>query len=144
MDKKSTEQLLELLKSIDQKEELNSFIEESRLKADDLSFHEYIENHINKKGLSKSEMVKKSLVSRTYAYQILDGRKNPSRDKVIAFCMAAGLDIKETQKALILSQNSELYSRLKRDAIIIFAINNKLNVLSANELLFEMEENTLE
>lgn len=143
MDKRRTQQLLEQLESISVKEELSNFIAEHRLDSGSLRFYEYFEQSFSEKGLSKSEVVKDSLISRTYAYQILEGRKHPSRDKVIAFCLAARMDLEQVQRALSLSGNGELYSRSKRDAILIFAVNNRLDVMTANELLYEMEENAL-
>jgi hypothetical protein len=144
MDRQRTEYLLEQLKSISQKEELGNFVAENKLSSGDLSFHKYFEELLSEKGLRTSSVVKDSLISRTYAYQILDGRKNPNRDKVIAFCLAAGLELSQVQKALTLSGNGELYSRSKRDAILIFAVNTRLDVMNANELLYEMEEGVLE
>jgi len=42
----------------------------------------------------------------------------------------------ETQRMLKLSCNRELYTRDKRDALILFALQRKMTILDANELLF--------
>lgn len=77
------------------------------------------------------------MLPRTYAYQILNGTKNPGRDKILALCIAAGVDYEETQRALALSNMGKLYPRRREDSIIIFALEQKLSVLQTNELLYE-------
>ena len=42
--------------------------------------------------------------------------------------------------SLTLSKNGQLYSKNKRDSILIFALEKKLSVMDANELLQEMGE----
>ena len=49
-----------------------------------------------------------------------DGRRSPSRDKVISLCLALKLELPETQRALTLTKNGQLYSKNKRDSILIF------------------------
>ena len=79
-----------------------------------------------------------------YAYQILNGSKNPGRDKTLAICLAAGMDYEETQRALALSDSGKLYPRKKRDSIIIFALHKRLSVQQTNELLYAEGEMPLE
>jgi hypothetical protein len=45
------------------------------------------------------------------------------------------LSLDETQKLLKISGNKELYSRQKRDAILMFAFNKNLKIHEADELL---------
>ena len=90
--------------------------------------------------LTASELIREAHLQRNYGYQILDGKRNPSRDKVIALCLALHLNITDTQRALNISQNGQLYSKSRRDSILIFAIEKNLSVMDTNELLFEMNE----
>ena len=73
----------------------------------------------------------------TDAYQILNGSKNPGREKVLALCIAAGMNYEETQRALTLANLGKLYPRRKEDSIVIFALEHKLSILQTNELLYE-------
>ena len=71
-------------------------------------------------------MIRASLIQRNYAYQILNGTKNPGRDKVLALCIAAHMNYEETQRALALADLGKLYPRRKKDSIIIFALKQKI------------------
>lgn len=131
---KSTEDLLNEIKQTD---EIQKFIDRNDDEFLSKPLHEVIAEIINDKKLKKSEVVARSGLNRIYAYQILSGKRVPSRDKLIAFCFGLQLDLDETNKLLKCSGLSELYAKNKRDSIIIFAINSKKSVFSANELLFE-------
>lgn len=140
---KDTEELAKKLNKLDSSDKLNEFLEKDLdVRAKD--FKTYITDVINLKGMTITDLRKRSLIDRTYIYQIMDGRKKPGRDKVVAMCIACNLDLEETQKALMYSGNSELYVKSRRDSIIIFAINNRLNVISTNDLLAKYEEPILQ
>lgn len=131
---KSTEDLLNEIKQTD---EIQKFIERNDDEFLSKPLHEVIAEIIKDKKLKKSDVVARSGLNRIYAYQILSGKRVPSRDKLIAFCFGLQLDLDETNKLLKRSGLSELYAKNKRDSIIIFAINSGKSIFSANELLFE-------
>lgn len=99
-----------------------------------------LSDHLNmllsQKGMSKADVVRGSLLDRAYVYQIFSGEKTPSRDKLIAIAFGLCLSDEETQKMLKLSGNRELYSRDKRDTLILFSIQRKKTIFDTNELLF--------
>lgn len=107
---------------------------------EDLSFKEVFEKILVQKGLSRGELIKKTLLDRTYAYQILNGQRNASKDKIIQLCLASNCSLEETNRLLTLSQNPKLYARSKRDSLIIFAINNFYSVMQTNELLDKYQQ----
>ena len=133
-NKKSTEDLLNEIKQTD---EIQKFIDRNNEEFLSKPLHEVIAGIINDKGLKKAEVVARSGLNRIYGYQILSGKRAPSRDKLIAFCFGLKLGLDETNELLKNSGNSELYAKNKRDSIIIFAINSGKSVFSTNELLFE-------
>ena len=98
----------------------------------------YLNIMLSKKGVSKADVVRGSLLSRAYVYQIFSGEKMPSRDKLIAIAFGLHLSDVETQALLKLSKNRELYARDERDAIILFALQRNKSVLETNGLLFEL------
>lgn len=51
----------------------------------------------------------------------------------IAFCLHA--DLNETERLLRLSDAARLYPRIRRDALLIFAIQQKYTMEAANALL---------
>ncbi len=100
-----------------------------------------LREHLNallvQKGLLVADVARGSHLERKYVYQIFDGKKRPSRDKLIAIAFGLGLDEDETQKMLKLSRNKELYVRDKRDAVILFALQRKKTLMETNELLYD-------
>ena len=83
---------------------------------------EYLALQLKQKHLKRADVVRGSHLDRTYVYQIFSGKKAPSRDKLLAIAFGLQLSDEETQKMLKLSGNLELYVRDKRDAAILFAI----------------------
>ena len=73
----------------------------------------------------------------------MKGSRSPSRDKVLRLCIAAGLDLRETTRALELSGNATLYPKNRRDIILTVAINQSASVDDTNLLLFKYGEDPL-
>lgn len=103
----------------------------------------YLSNILEKKGLVKSAVIKKSELSEVMGYQIFSGIRNPSRDSLICICVAMALDLDETQEILKIAGFASLYSKNKRDCIIINGIVNQKSVAQINESLYDNTENTL-
>ncbi|MBD5129245.1 MAG: helix-turn-helix transcriptional regulator [Ruminococcaceae bacterium] len=127
----------ELLNEIKQTHEIEKFIKNNSGEFTDKPLHEMLNELIVNRKLKKSEVIKGSGLNRVYAYQILSGKKMPSRDKLIAFCFGLQLDVDETNSLLKSVGLPVLYARNKRDSIIIYAINSGKSVFITNNLLFE-------
>ena len=107
------------------------------------SLPEHLAFLLSRKGISKAEVVRGSLLSRAYVYQIFSGEKMPSRDKLIALAFGLHLSEEEAQALLKVSKNQELYARDSRDAVILFALQRNMPIFKVNELLFEHGLETL-
>lgn len=103
----------------------------------------HLQTLLAQKGVSRADVVRGSLLDRAYVYQIFSGEKTPSRDKLIAIAFGLHLSDDEAQKMLKLSGNRELYARDERDALILFALQQKKTLMEANELLFDHKLNVL-
>ena len=57
--------------------------------------------------------------------------------------LALGLSLKETQRLLAVGGCGALYPRVRRDAAVIFALNQKMSLLQAEELLSSLPERSL-
>nr|WP_300892910.1 helix-turn-helix transcriptional regulator [uncultured Acetatifactor sp.] len=101
------------------------------------SLPEHLKMLLEQKGISRADVVRNSLLNRTYVYQIFDGRRMPSRNKLIAIAFGMHLSVDETQAMLKLSGYRKLYAKDARDAILLFSLNQKMNVEETNELLYE-------
>ncbi len=136
---KTAEQLFDELETSEIKDYLSENSEEFIVE----SIAKILNEIIEKKNLIKSEVIEHSQLNKVYAYQILQGKRFPSRDKIIPLCIAMRLSLEETQDVLKKSNMPMLYVRNRRDCIIIFAITKGLSVLACNELLYESNEKIL-
>lgn len=131
---KKTADLLEILKGVVQP---GDYIEKEEDNLVKMELHEYIQNILKTKGVSSGQLIKNSGLDRTYTYQILSGAKKPSRDKVLAICFTLKLSFEEIQYLLKATGYPILYARMKRDSIIIFALQHNLTLTDTNEMLFD-------
>ncbi|WP_125153222.1 hypothetical protein [Clostridium rectalis] len=138
MENKKTSELLDILNSIEDESKLTNYINEAKNTFSNLNFHSYFGDIIKKKNLKKSKLIENSNIDRTYCYQILNGTKNPSRDKILQLCISAKLNINEVQRLLTLGNVGQLYPKDARDSAIIFAINKSLTLLETDYMLSEL------
>ncbi|WP_251494743.1 helix-turn-helix transcriptional regulator [Otoolea muris] len=140
--KKTTGELLELLK---RSPNASSYINGA---SDDLiqpvPLSDYLARLILERHMKKSSLIRPSGLDRGYVYDILAGKKNPSRDKVLAICFAFPLSDAETQQLLKATGYAPLYARLGRDSVILFALQHSLSLIEANNLLYDMNYPILE
>lgn len=103
------------------------------------SLHSFLNEYIAEHHLVLADVIKNSLLSRDYAYSIFNGnRKNPTRDRVIAICLASHMNLAQTQRALKLCNAGILYAKNNRDAAITICINREIYDLDkVNEFLFD-------
>lgn len=138
---KTTDELLKVLKSTDN---ISDFIEENFEDISDISFTEYLEMCMNQNSMTRSQVIDGANIQKNYGYQIFDGSRKPSRNKVLALCFSMALSVDESNRLLKLSDNAILYPRIKRDSIIIFALEKNQNLINTNILLDEMGETIIE
>ncbi|WMJ81758.1 helix-turn-helix transcriptional regulator [Clostridium sp. MB40-C1] len=138
MKDKKTSELLNILNSIDNTSNLNIYVKKVKTTFSNLDFCSYVTSILEEKNIKKSKLIELSNLDRTYAYQILNGTKKPSRNKILQLCIAAKLNIEETQKALTLGNVGQLYPKDPRDSAIMFSINKRLNLIDTNDLLGQL------
>lgn len=139
----NTSELLKKLNRVDTTLNLDNYLEQIDGTYTG-SLGEYLMEQMKTRGLEKADLYKLSKIERTYCYQILEGKRNPSRDKIVCIALALKLNLIETQRALEIAKAGVLYAKSRRDSIIIFAINNKMNIIGLNDLLKQYGERELE
>lgn len=144
MYEKSTGELLKILKTTHTAKELDSYRSKHTAFDCQISFSSVFSQILNQKQCSKADIIKQSLLDRTYAYQILNGTKLPGRNKILALSIAAGCSLEETQRLLESAKEGILYARSSRDALIIYGIQQHLTLMEINELLCEKQEAVIE
>ena len=106
---------------------------ESALYTPDLS--ELLHLELEKSGLTRAELLRRSNLNPIYGYQMLSGKRRPSRDTLLCLCFGLGLCADETQNLLLHAGYAQLYIRDPRDSILFFALNNGLSLLACNQQL---------
>lgn len=135
--KNKTEELLNRLMNIRRKSDLKTYIESSSLETDTKQLHDYILKICYEKGYEKSDIIKRADIDKTYGYQILNGSRKPSRDKILQLCVGNSFTLVQTNKALTIANCGILYAKNPRDSIIIYSLNNSLSLIDTNIILDE-------
>ena len=82
--------------------------------------------------LKVSDIVKKSGLTKSHVYHIFNGKRLPSRDKLIAIAFGFGFDSDETNALLKKCRAAQLYSKDPRDAVIMFNLSHRKSIIDAN------------
>lgn len=138
---KNTDQLLSEIKASD---EIKIFLEENDEYIKNYTLVQYLDLLIKEKNLTKKEVINKSELNYTYGYQILNGTRKPTKDKLLQICFGMKATPQETNRILVLANAGGLYSKIRRDCVIIFALEKGLSLIETNELLDELNENIIE
>ena len=143
MDESTTRQLSDILSRIDSTRGMDQYMEIPKVAESCQSFRQYFHSLPAVQNMDSGDLIQKSGLERSYYYQVMKGTRNPGRDKVLRLCLAAGLNLKETTRALELSGNAVLYPRNRRDIILTVAVNQMADVDDTNLLLFKYGEKPL-
>lgn len=133
-----TEELLEQLKLKDIRYEQYLAENEDSFVSEDLK--EFWKEVIAKCGMSKVDIINKADIGYTYFYSVIGGKNYPSRDTIIKIFVAMGLSLEDCQRALKLYNWAQLYPKVKRDSIVIYALNHSLSLYKLEEMLEENDE----
>lgn len=106
----------------------------------DIAFHEHLGKLMKERNMSASSLISGSCISKTYAYQFLNGERLPGRDIVLRMAFALKLNVEETQRLLTLAGKGVLYPKIRRDAGILFCIRKKMTLDEANSFLEDLGE----
>lgn len=127
-EEKSTYEVEELLSNM-KPAELGSFYKENKssMVDDKKAFYYYMKDIAESKNIMFKEMYLFAGVSESYGEKIIRMEKHTkNRDLIIRLCIAGHLSLVEINKALKLYGMNPLYSKDKRDACLIVAVNNRI------------------
>ena len=138
---KRTNDLMEELSGQDT--DLDRYFEENPTSFINVDIKEFWKNAVDTSSKTKSDIINKADMSYCYFYDVINGRKIPSKDKIIRIVLAMNLSLDDCQEALRICGKSALYPRIKRDSILIYAINKGYSIYQTNDLLAEHGEEML-
>jgi len=113
------------------------FVKENQASLGLESVAEYLNEMLIRYDLEKCDVAKNGGFVGNYPYQIFNGKKSASRDKLIQIAIGFPLSLEETQRLLRLGGYSELYVKNSRDAFLMFAMEKRYSIQKINELLYE-------
>lgn len=99
------------------------------------NFTARLAEYMTERGLNAAKLSEAALLSRSFTYQLCSGERMPSRDIVLRLALVLELSLEQTQSLLRTAQRGALYPRVVRDAVIIFALQNRLGILATDEQL---------
>lgn len=140
MNEKNTDTLQQELMSTNN---LDRFLAENDASFRNVPLQEAIQRIFDEKGMSKAQLAKQSGISEVYLHQLFSGRRFPSRSRLLCLCFGLDATVDEAQSLLQQARHAPLYSRDRRDAIIIFALSHHMTLFEVNDKLFTENLDTL-
>ena len=112
-------------------------LEESLKKIHKYSFAGYLQQLINKKGMKNSEVYATANITKQYFSKLINGKVNPSKEKVIALAIGLHLNMDETKDILKIAGYA--FSPFSQtDTVVKYFINNKdYNVIKLDIFLYD-------
>ena len=134
---KLTEDLLKQIRELN----IDEFKKEDNF--DKIWIGDYLSNLLTSHDLQPKDIIINLNMDRSYTYQILGGRRNPTRNFLLRIAIFLKLPLEETQRMLSIAQRAQLYPRNRFDAAIIFALEHEMTLEETNALLEEIGEELL-
>lgn len=134
---KLTEDLLKQIRELN----IDEFKKEDNF--DKIGIGDYLSNLLTSHALQPKDIIINLNMDRSYTYQILGGRRNPTRNFLLRIAIFLKLPLEETQRMLSIAQRAQLYPRNRFDAAIIFALEHEMTLEETNALLEEIGEELL-
>ncbi len=102
-----------------------------------------LQNLLAQAGFSAPDWIAAADISKSYAYQVLRGERIPGRDILLRTALVLRLSVKEVQRLLAVGGCGALYPKIRRDAAVIFALNQHMTLLETEDLLASLSERSL-
>lgn len=109
---------------------------------DSRSFSQWVSDELAARNMKKNAVVRRSCLNQTFAYQIMAGMRNPSRDKLVQLCF--GMKLNETEACELLERGgvAPLRPYNRRDVVVAFCLNRGLEISACDDLLWSLGETT--
>ena len=93
--------------------------------------------------MAKTTLAKSSGISEVYLHQVFSGRRCPSRNRLLCVCFGLGASVEDAQGLLRQARHAPLYTRDRRDAIILYGLSHSMTLFQINDKLFTEKLDTL-
>ena len=106
------------------------------LSFDERPFREWACRLMESRHLTKSDVIRKSELNPTFAYQILAGQRRAKRDKLLQLAFAMDLDVETCCELLERGGVNALSPRTRRDVIIAYCLAHGMALGECDEFLY--------
>lgn len=128
----------ELLQKLLSSPDPAQFAKENRITQRNLPV--YLQQLLDEKGLRRSKVIQAANLNPTYGWEIFMGKAHASREHYLALIFAMGCTLVEANRILRAAGHNELYCKTRRDAIIIFCLDNGYTLQQVNDALYQYGE----
>ena len=132
----TTSKLLTMIRNAQTFEEATTYHET----AEEPTFDHYLYSLMDARRFTPKDMIARTMIERSYFYHILNGAKSPGRNIVLRIGFGLGVNLSEMNQLLRLAGLSGLYAKIRRDALLIYAVQQRYTMKQANQLLTEAGE----
>ncbi len=134
----------ELVAEIKRSAEIKNFLTENDKYIKNMTLTQYFDILLKERNISKKDAINDSQLNYTYGYQILNGTRKATKDKLIQLCFGLRATPEEANRILVLADAGGLYGKNRRDCVIIFALEKGLTLMETNELLYDLNERIID
>ena len=103
----------------------------------------YLSSLLHRHRLAVQDVAVRCNLDRSYAYQLFNGTRRPSRGFLLRLALLLKLGEDEAQRLLKIAGRQPLYARSRRDAAVLYALTHRLTAEKTDELLESLGEETL-
>lgn len=135
-EKSNTSQLLrELFKAAS----MNHYLQSHKDDPEPAALCVYLHNLCREQGVLPAQIIRNANLENSYGYQIFKGTRNPSRDTVLRLAFGFRANLPQAQELLRRAGMNALYPRVRRDAVVIYCLFHKMDLLEAQGILQELK-----
>lgn len=109
----------------------------------DRELKDYLHELIDERSMTRADVYRAAKLNPTVVYDIFAGKSRPGRDNALMLAFGMRCDLKETQRLLRLAGVSELWPKVRRDAIVIWCVEHGMTLDECDEELWRLGEKTL-
>ncbi|MCL2253855.1 MAG: hypothetical protein FWC09_05360 [Lachnospiraceae bacterium] len=145
MDIKNEKQILtaKVLTNIMEAESFEQYYTTNKEVFNAPSLKQHLADLLSNKEISLARLFRDLDIEKNLGYHIFSGKRNLTRDNALKLALGLSLTIDETQRLLLISENSELYAKIPRDAAVLYSLCHNLGYRETQNTLYNLEINIL-
>lgn len=109
----------------------------------DRELSDYLHELLAEKGMRRADVVRASGLNGTFVYDVFQGKSKLGRDNAIMLALGLRCTLIETQRLLRLDGVSELWPKVRRDAIVIWCVEHGCSRVETDDELYALGEKPL-